>query len=620
MAMETGNNFYNAVQGVMGLFSNVNKAKKGLDEDDGDLLIVPEFKSTMNDDDIRKLTAQWTSDYDSYFTKEIKQKQKDNVNYWIGRQYNEFQTAGTKRPLVDNLLFEALETFLPIATRANPEANVFADGTPEGDKLARTVQKALEYQAGRQNLRMKLKGTTRNWGLYLIGAVKIVWDSTENDMDTKVVLPTSLIFDPNAEIGVDGKYYGEFLGEKKKATARRLSKMFPNSASRIKEACQGNMGTRLQYVEWCTRTDVFYMLGDEVLGKFKNPHWNYSGKTMVRDPETNGETEVEVEGQNHFAQPEIPYLFLSIFNLGRQPHDETSLMTQNIPLQDTVNKRYQQIDSNVDSQNNGIVLSGKYFTKEQAAEAATQLKRGNPLWVPEGDIRESYARDTAPALPSDVFQHLDDARNELRNIFGTSGSTPQGTESQKSVRGKILINQLDSSRIGGGVTEYIEKVACSLYNWYIQMMYVYYTEEHAFAVVGAKAQELMSIKNTDFHTKLVVTVKDGSLIPKDPLTKRNEAMDLWSANAIAPIPLFTMLDYPNPYESAKELVTWQLIQKGVLPPTVMFPDLEQPQQIGGVGQNTSPAVSNAEDNRNVSSNPQDAAGITSKQLLSSVKI
>ena len=152
------------------------------------------------------------------------------------------------------------------------------------------------------------------------------------------------------------------------------------------------------------------------------------------------------------------------------------------------------------------------------------------------------------------------------------------------------------------------------------MMYVYYTEEHAFAIAGAKSQELLKLKNTDFHTKLTVVVKDGSLIPKDPLTKRNEAMDLWAANAIAPIPLFTALDYPNPYESAKELVVWQMIQKGQLPATVMFPDIEQPVPMG-LGANQSPAVSNGEDNRNIDVPPPGTPGdITSQNLMSSVKI
>ena len=60
------------------------------------------------------------------------------------------------------------------------------------------------------------------------------------------------------------------------------------------------------------------------------------------------------------------------------------------------------------------------------------------------------------------------------------------------------------------------------------MMYVYYDQEHYANVVGIDNQfEFSTIINTElFNTKLLVSVKEGSMIPKDPLLKRNEAIDL----------------------------------------------------------------------------------------------
>lgn len=609
MAIPNQRNAFNSVKGVLQLFSPLNKGKKSLDEDEGEQTVLPEFQSTMSDEDIISLTGKWTSDFEGYI-KDIKQQQKDNKNYWIGRHYNDLQTAGTKRPLVDNLIFEAVETFLPIATRATPEANV-STITGQQSKITKTLQPILNYHGDRTMMRMKLKGATRDWVLNLIGCIKVVWDTTENDFNIKKTLPTRLILDKDAEIDVDGTYYGEFLGEKKKTTARKLARMFPSSKSYINALCQGNWGTKIQYVEWWTNHDVFFMIDSHILGKFKNPHWNYDGE-IERADATGTMVKEFVQGKNHFFAPKIPYIMLAIFNTGKQPHDETSLVFQNIPLQDTINKRYQQIDRNVESQNNGIVLSGKFFTKEQAAEAATQLSRGNPLWVPEGDIRASYARDTAPNLPSDVFNHLRDAREELRNIFGTSGSSPQGVEDQKSVRGKILINQLDSSRIGGGVTEYIELMSANLYNWFTQMMYVYYTDERKFPIgLDRNKDTVISIINTDFEERVSIKVKSGSLVPKDPLTQRNEAMDLWSAQGIDPISFFEKLDFPNPYESAKDLLMWTMIKEGKLPPQMMFQDFQvPPAPVQGVG-NTG-IVSNGEDN--MSGGPTDSAQSQSQAL------
>lgn len=618
MAIINNRNAFNSVRGVLQLFGSLNKGKKSTDEEEVEIAVLPEFESSMSNEEIISLTSRWTSEYDTY-SKDIKAQQKDNVNYWTGKHYNDLQTAGTKRPLVDNLIFEAVETFLPIATRATPEANV-AMANGQQDRLSKTLQPVLNYKGEETMLRMKLKGATRDWVLYMIGCLKVIWDTNKNDFDIKKIRPVNLILDPNAEIDVDGTYYGEFLGEKKRVTASKLALMFPKSKSIISAQCQGNMGTKLTYTEWWTNYDVFFTLESHVLGKFKNPHWNYDGEEERVNPNTGRKETQFVKGMNHFASPQIPFIMLSIFNLGKRPHDETSLVFQNIPLQDTINKRYQQIDRNVESQNNGIVLSGKYFTKEQAAEAATQLARGNPLWVPEGDIGQSYVRDQAPALASDVFNHLRDAREELRNIFGTSGSTPQGVEDQKSVRGKILINQLDSSRIGGGVTEYIELMSQNVYNWFTQMIYVYYTDERVFPIgLDRQKDEVVKIINTDFTMPVRITVKSGSLVPKDPLTQRNEAMDLWSAQGIDPISFYEKLDFPNPYESAKDLLTWQMVQQGKLPPQALFPDFEAPpvpQAVPGIGDTG--IVSAGEDN--ASGGPTDAAQTQSQQLLSSVPL
>lgn len=617
MAIINNRNAFNSVRGVLGLFSPLNKGLKKPTEEDSDSVLLPEFESSMTNEEIIKLTSKWTAEYDGY-AKDIKQQQTDNVNYWVGKHYNDLTTAGTKRPLTDNLIFEAVETFLPIATRATPEANVTTTAGQQSN-ITKVLQPILNYQGDRTMLRMKLKGMTRDWVLYLLGCGKIIWDTQKQDFDLKKIRPRTLILDPNAEIDVDGSYNGDYLGEKKRCTASKLVKMFPNSKELIGTICQGNFGTKITYIEWWTPLDVFFTLENNVLGKFKNPHWNYDGEVEKKDAITNKTKKVFVKGKNHFSQPMIPYVFLSIFNLGKQPHDETSLVWQNIPLQDTINKRYQQIDRNVESQNNGIVLSGKYFTKEQAAEAATQLSRGNPLWVPEGDIGNAYKRDQAPALSGDVFSHLRDARSELRNIFGTSGSTPEGTKAQESVRGKILINQLDSSRIGGGITEYIELLSATIYNWYVQMMYVYYTDEKEFPMqLDKNKNEMTKIVNTDFEQPVFVKVKSGSLVPKDPLTQRNEAMDLWNAQGIDPVSFFEKLDFPNPVESAKELLIWRMVQQGALPPTTMFPDfpINQPQPIPVESQTVSPEEFNqARDNT-----PPEPIGVQSRQLMQSVPI
>ena len=624
-----------AIKNALGLFSNFNKAD-GLDEN-ANPMPQDEYESSLTDVEITALVSSWKKTYSVYYTP-IQKMQELAYDYWIGKHRtddgNSVASNLTGKPeLIDNQIFTAVETFLPIATRANPDPLVTADPSEIGQKLAFAIKASLVDLADRLKLRRKLARMTRHWAIYKIGVTKTSWDIFTKSIKQENINPKRMIFDKDGYIDEGGIFVGEYEGEKKKATADLLVQMFPKKRQEIISKARGKMGTKLEYYEWWYKAkDLIFTLDDDtVLGKFKNPNWNYDGTMKEIDPETGAEVETEIQGTNHLKEMTSPYRYLAIFNLGLQPHDETSLILQNIPLQDAVNKGERQIERNVDSMNNGGVVSGKSFTEDQASQAAAAVRRGVWIRVPNGDVREAVMRLPAPALPADVFNNVNDKRNEIKNIFGTSGSTPQGLKSTESVRGKVLINQLDSSRIGGGVTEQIEQVADSIYNLWVQFMFVYYDEEHFVTTAGEQSGlELIALKNQNFPMlkTLNVTVKEGSLVPKDPLTQRNEAVDLWSANAIDPLTLYKKLDVPDPVQATQQLILWQMLQKGQIQPQMYLPSFkvatapttlptEQP-ATGG------PAV-NPPTGQDVNSPPtpsptSDSVGIQSQQLLSSVPI
>jgi len=622
-----------AIKGVMNLFSSVNK-EGGMSEGSNPTP-TNEYESTLDDTDILKLTSQRKRDYSVYYTP-IEKSQALAFGYWVGAQkseeFNVSDTLGNRKDLVDNLIFEAVETFLPIATRANPDPLVTADPSEIGQKIAHDIKCALVDWADNAKLRRKLARATRNWTWGRIGVVKIYWDVFTKSIKIDVINPKRMIFDKDGYIDEGGIFVGEYEGEKKKASAEKLCEMFPAKTKEIMEKAKGKKGTKLEYYEWWDKgKDLYFTMDDNlVLGKFKNPNWNYDGTIKEIDPETLSEVEIEVQGTNHLKERTSPYRYLSIFSTGLQPHDETSLILQNISLQDEVNTTGRQIAKNVSGMNNGMVVSGKAFTEDQAAQAASALRRGVAIRVPNGDVREAVQRFPAPALPSDVFNHLNDMRGEIKNIFGTSGSTPQGLKGTETVRGKVLVNQMDSSRIGGGITEQLEQLADSIYNLVVQFMFVYYDEEHFITTAGQVAgTELITLKNADFPLlkTLSITVKEGSLVPKDPLTQRNEAVDLWSQGAIDPLSLYKKLDFPDPVQATQQLILWQMLQKGQIQPQMYLPTFQiegmqaplgQPVGVGGA-----PVNSPTGQDTGVTPPPegsQDAVGQESKQLLSSVPI
>lgn len=478
-----------------------------------------ELTLKKDDKEILKITKEWANKYERY-EKDIEKKQKVCENYWLGKQNHQAFLKTEESNYVNNLIFEALETFLPQATRANPEPYIYEEGGDQDNiPFAKKVKHELGDIADKQVLRLKIKKATRFWSLYFLGVMKVGY--SENGVTLSSIRPQNLILDPDATIE-EGVYRGQYIGERITMTAQELTERFPNKASAIKEKVKDKMATSVVYTEWWNGEELYFTFEKIVLGKFKNPHYNY-------------------EGENHFNRPQNPYSFLTVFNLGKQPHDETSLIYQNISQQNLINKRLRQIDMNADRQNNGIAVSGDYFDKEQASQAAETVAEGGYLWQPSGDVRAGVQQLQAPSLTADIFNQLVDMRRELKNIFGISGLTPEGIQQDRTVSGKIISQQVDTSRIGGGVTEYIEQMADRVYNLMYQMILVYEPEKFdAFETVP-----------------VIISVKEGTLIPKDDLTKRNEAIDLWNAGALDPLSLAERLEIGDPEEFVQRLITWQ---------------------------------------------------------------
>lgn len=576
----------NLLEGFFSLGRDINKAKgKSPEEQEGIVSdLLPELELKMEDKELIELKELWEKNWnDSKLKGVLLKKWKENENYWLFAQQEENKDI-LQRDLVDNLIFESFETLLPLATRRNPEPVVSSDNTPEGESLADRVSKMLIYLADILKLRLRLKRVGRYWGLYFLGVAKVGWSFINNEISLKIIRPQRLILDPESTVE-EGEYTGKYVGEVRKDTAKNLIKRFPKKKAEIEKSVKKKLGTEIQYQEWWTNDFVFWTLKGEVLGKAKNPHWNYPISQTETD-EFGEETESEeTEQKNHFSIPQMPYIFFSVFNIGKHPFDDTSIISQNLSSQDLVNKRLRQIDKNADGMNGGwaISLERSGLNKEQATRVIEALRKGGGLAIPRGDVRAAIDRMVGAALPSDVFNQLIDTRNEIRNNFGVRGSTPQGTLKEQTVRGKIIIRAEDQSR-ASLISEYLEQMADGIFNWFVQLMMVYYDEDHVGSVLGKeRAREFFTLKREEIDRKLLVSVKEGSMIPKDDLTQRNEAIDLWSASGLDPITLFDKLGFPDPRESARQLFLW------TSNPASLFPELQaqQAQAVqGGIGQQT----------------------------------
>lgn len=549
--------------GYYSLGASVNKAGgyAGGEETDQGVVSekISELSLDMKNEDILDLTKTWLKTWNESEEKSNwEELYKEAVRYWRGKQHD-VPVTSKNRPIMDNVIFEAVETFLPQVTRRNPDPMVTLSRrekqTAENLAYARELQRELAEIADEMVLRLKLKKGARHWMIYMLGVMKFGW-SIDKDMPfVEVVRPPRIILDPNAVNDEDG-YSGEYIGLHRKMEAARLIQLVESVGEKgakkeIEKLIEGEKGkkatgTSIGFIEWWTQSYMCYTLGTQkVLLKKKNPHWNYDRQDPIMIGGIDGEEQLKgengdpeyntVEGKNHFLVPKMPFEFLSVYSLGKQPMDDTSLIVQNLANQDLINKRNKQIDKNADSMNSGMVVSLEKsgLNKDQARQVTDALRKGGVVTIPTGRPDDAVKRDSAPSLPADVYRNLDDMRARLRDIFGVRGTSVAGNIQEKTVRGKLQNRALDTDRIGGGFNEYLEQLGDKAYNWFVQLLYVYddrYSQ-------GEKP-------------KVRISVKEGSLLPKDSLTLAQQAMELAGAGKMALVDLYKALDYPNPMESA----------------------------------------------------------------------
>lgn len=513
----------------------------------------------MKDEELLLLKTEWEKEYAPYGAK-IKKIAEKNKESYLGKRANGQWISG-EDTIAANLQFEAEETFLPAALAKNPEPVVYADNTEEGNAVSGAVKTMLQYHTVVTALRRKLKRVVRQWSINHLGVLKHGWDDKIKDISTEKRKIQDFIFDKDGYVDEFGHFVG-YLGERITTSAEELIALYPDNKEYITLAVDGKLGTKCTHTEWWTDEFCFVTFKEKVLDKHKNQYFNYEEDAI--DPLT-GEPLLDDAGQplqsqkrNHFAFPKKPYTFLSEYSLQEQPHDITGLIEQNIPNQNLIRKRVEQIDYNISASNNGYGYSEDNFNEQTAKQASEARAKGQPILIPSGGpADQAIVPLQAQSLPADAFNELENNKNALKSSWGVSGilSTPQDEDT--TARGMILNQAHDTSRIGGGIGEAVEQMAETTFNWWTQLYYVFYDEQHFAAIMGRmQAVEYQIISSQDLDRQLVVTVSPDSMRPRDDITNINLAQSLFDKGAIGPKTLLKMIDFPDPDEAAADGVLY----------------------------------------------------------------
>ena len=477
---------------------------------------------SKNDEESRKREKYWKRGTDPALLEKIHPKKAKTVN---------------------NRIWTNILTILPYWINRTPEPTPIASGlkNDQRERIIKSLQIAWEVN---DDMKGKMIRAALHWLIYHIGVLKLRWDNKRKGIKTDNVLPLKIGFDPRATSLNNCEYIWEVLED----SVENLVKKFPGAQKKLYALVHGekNAKSKVQYIEFWGGGGkwVVWKIQNKILDKMKNPNFDY-----------------ENPDNNIFKEPRFPYLFLNgVFNLGYSLYDDTGLIDQAMPLQDSASKLERQILDLNEGQKRVWLASGEAISREDFKEVINETGDFGVYFnrkIPQGGLQLPLAGKPDASL----FNDLEHLLGEIDNVMGVHaalrGQYTPGM-SHLGMRGyAMMINQDLAKDL---IVSRIEQLAEDWFNMYLHMIKVYGESDIEFS----SSEESVILTKDDLVPGLRIMVKKGSMLPVDRASRADMATKLAGLGVIAPVDLYNDLGYGD---TERRLRNLQEYQQGQIIPT-----------------------------------------------------
>src|SRR3990167_3835018 len=154
---------------------------------------LEQFSIDTKDDKLIETFQSWLKDSQTYHDYLLK-FQKESEEYYKGNQTERDQVPAHNTNTVENRIFEAVETIVPVAT-AKAHQFVILPGSEEESSVERAnkTQKVLTRKYETLEIQRKLEGVTRDFMLYRFGVMKWEWGYEKDDIDARKLDPRLIL-------------------------------------------------------------------------------------------------------------------------------------------------------------------------------------------------------------------------------------------------------------------------------------------------------------------------------------------------------------------------------------------------------------------------------------------
>lgn len=477
---------------------------------------------------------------------DLKNSRNENVRYFLGK-IDEKGLYKHQKPYKENQIFLGEESITSYVTAQMADPVVIPAGREERSKLfAGGLEKAVKaHGEDVVDLARIVELVTHNIRLKRIGIIKLWYDKSYGPKGEILAAsrnPEQVIVDKDCPLGGNPAFVCDVL----KKSAEELLSEYPNKRAEImkklgiQRRTPKQMSQKLAIREvWVThykdnkpQEGVVWYFEDLVLEKVRNINWLYAS-----------------EDKNLLKFPKKPFIFGNLVNLGDHLVDDTTPVEQAIEQQKILNRRGRQIMENADKANGMLIIStDSGLTKDDAQNLTGDPNQKLVIKTGGMDVKQLVSQIEAQALPNYVINDKLDARMQIGNLLGApTDFTGSQADDGDPTLGEVMVKKNQSAGIQDKMVRAITRMLGEYYEYLVQMMIVWYDEDHSFVHDAGDGEFDYITLNRGLIDK-GIRVKAGK--PQNPDNARVEAitLKLLEQKGISLLDAYKLLKLPNPQQ------------------------------------------------------------------------
>ena len=448
--------------------------------------IEEKFKVDTKKEDLEKTFVAWKKDSQTYHD-HLLSYQKTSEAYYVGNQTERDSIQNNNSNTVENRIFEAVETIVPIVT-SRPHQFVVLPGSENETSVQRSnlLQKVLSRKYETLEVQSKLEDVTRDMLLYRFGILKWEWSYEKDDIDV-VRKDPRLILIPRMRLDPHDLPYKIEIQEYSKNEMKEFWPTVKHEEYAMEELIDVGGGKERKrgyrvYEVW-TNEVLAWFCSDKLLEVKSNPYWDFKGreKKYIKKTKKGAKIATQLVFGNVFDKPTDPYVFFTSYKAGDEPIGSISLVEVGIPIQDAINTQKRRIIDNLRRMGNGQVYVDNDAMSQEESDNITDevglIIRGDGV-----ASQNKIKREPGTPLPAAHFSNLQHSEQVFDNIMGVHSST-RGAGGGKTLGQDIIARQQDFTRIDL-ITRVLNRGVARLSMGLVQLMKMYYDGTKVTKIIG----------------------------------------------------------------------------------------------------------------------------------------